>query len=105
MTHKSHVKFISFNRTMLNGSLCGRRRRKTALIDQRAVAAGKNPTSLLSDTRLTQRDSQIMDKVRSTGTILKSADQIKKNICILQISIIICRYTEGYLKIHTFISR
>ena len=39
MTHKSHVKFISFDDTMLNGSLS---RRKTALIDQRAVAAGKN---------------------------------------------------------------
>ena len=39
MTHKSHVKFISFNASMLNGSLW--RRRKTALIDQRAVAAGK----------------------------------------------------------------
>ena len=41
MTHKSHIKFISFNATMFNGSLCRRRRRKTALIDQRAVAAGK----------------------------------------------------------------
>ena len=28
MTHKSHIKFISFNATMLNGSLCGRRRRR-----------------------------------------------------------------------------
>ena len=46
MTHKSHVKFISFNATMLNGSLCRRRRRRTALIDQRAVAAGKKWTSL-----------------------------------------------------------
>ena len=26
MTHNSHVKFISFNATMLNGSLCRRRR-------------------------------------------------------------------------------
>ena len=41
MAHKSHVKFISFNATMINGSLWRRRRRKTALIDQRAVAAGK----------------------------------------------------------------
>ena len=41
MTHKSHVKFISFNATMLNGSL-GEEEGKTALIDQRAVAAGKN---------------------------------------------------------------
>ena len=40
MTQKRHVKFISFNATMLNSSLC--RKRKTALIDQRAVAAGKN---------------------------------------------------------------
>ena len=40
MTHKSHVKFISFNATMLNGSLG--EEGKTALIDQRAVAAGKN---------------------------------------------------------------
>ena len=44
MTHKSHVKFISFNATMLNGSLGeeGEGGGKTALIDQRAVAAGKN---------------------------------------------------------------
>ena len=45
MTHKSHVKFISFNATMLNGSLGeeeGGGGGKTALIDQRAVAAGKN---------------------------------------------------------------
>ena len=35
MTHKSHVKSISFNATMLIGSLS--RRRKTALIDHRAV--------------------------------------------------------------------
>ena len=44
MTHKSHVKFISFNATMLNGSLGeeGEEGGKTALIDQRAVAAGKN---------------------------------------------------------------
>ena len=41
MTHRSHVKFISFNATMLNGSLG--RTWKTALIDQRAVAAGKKP--------------------------------------------------------------
>ena len=43
MTHKSHVKFISFNATMLNGSLGEEEGEgKTALIDQRAVAAGKN---------------------------------------------------------------
>ena len=47
VTHKSHVKFISFNATMLNGSLGeegeeGEGEGKTALIDQRAVAAGKN---------------------------------------------------------------
>ena len=45
MPHKSHAKVISFNATNLNGSLSRRRRRrsrKTALIDQRAVAAGKN---------------------------------------------------------------
>ena len=46
LTHKSHVKFISFNATMLNGSLGeegeGEGEGKTALIDQRAVAAGKN---------------------------------------------------------------
>ena len=53
MTHKSHVKFISFNATMLNGSLCGRRsrrrrrRRRTALIDQCAVAAGKKLSLVL----------------------------------------------------------
>ena len=43
MIHKSHVKFISFNATMLNGSLGeeGEGEGKTALIDQRAVAAGK----------------------------------------------------------------
>ena len=44
MIHKSHVKFISFNATMLNGSLGeegeGEGEGKTALIDQRAVAAG-----------------------------------------------------------------
>ena len=43
MTHKSHVKFISFNATMLNGSLGEEGEGgKTALIDQCAVAAGKN---------------------------------------------------------------
>ena len=43
VTHKSHVKFISFNATMLNGSLGEEGEGgKTALIDQRAVAAGKN---------------------------------------------------------------
>ena len=47
VTHKSHVKFISFNATMLNDFVSRtwrrrRRRRKTALIDQRAVAAGNN---------------------------------------------------------------
>ena len=45
VTHMSHVKFISFNATMLNGSLGEEEGEegKTALIDQRAVAAGKNP--------------------------------------------------------------
>ena len=40
----SHVQFISFNATILNGSLGeeeGEGEGKTALIDQRAVAAGK----------------------------------------------------------------
>ena len=37
----SHVQFISFNATMLNGSLGEEEEGKTALIDQRAVAAGK----------------------------------------------------------------
>ena len=44
MTHKSHVKLISFNATMLNGS-CGEEG-ETAL--QRAVAAGKKETLLAS---------------------------------------------------------
>ena len=49
MTHKSHVKFISFNATMLNGSLGEEEGGggKTALIDQRAVAAGKNTFSMI----------------------------------------------------------
>ena len=48
MTHKSHVKSISFNATMLNGSLGEEEGGgKTALIDQRAVAAGKNSFSRL----------------------------------------------------------
>ena len=38
MTHMSHVKFNSFNATMLKDFVW--RRRKTAFIDQRAVAAG-----------------------------------------------------------------
>ena len=47
MTHKRHIKFISFNATMLNGSLSRKRRRKTAFIDQRAVAAGKKLFELI----------------------------------------------------------
>ena len=41
MTHKSHVKFISFNAAMLNGSLC-RRQNLIYRPVQCAVAAGKN---------------------------------------------------------------
>ena len=50
MTPRSHVNFISFNPIMLNGSLGeeGEEGGKTALIDQRAVAAGKNASFLPS---------------------------------------------------------
>ena len=46
MTHKSHVKFISSNATMLNGSLC----RTWKYCTYRPVAAGKNHVYVICDT-------------------------------------------------------
>merc|ERR1711902_3915 len=45
--HRSHVKFISFNATMFHEFVVQKEKKKTAFIDQRAVAAGKNLLTLI----------------------------------------------------------
>ena len=77
----SHVKFISFNATMLNGSLCGRRS-KTALIDQHAVATGKKSICGISAGRaVSAKRGWFCRKRKWMLKILSVRDQVPSPVC------------------------